>query len=212
MRQLQQRLRANLPPQALELNDTFRKRALYNADIDILLKPHLRALQDLHKTYAKPKPGATHTVLMNTTEFLSCLQDAKLFDQNFTQFDAKLAFQQSLMNVADQNKRRLQTVTLTFTDFLEALARVSVSKKFPTEDMIAESESDNLLEYYAKMEAKKKKKKKGAKHISHSTGTMGLELPFFNTEMQEQQNAEPLYICLKKLMLMLNLSPPKVSG
>ena len=140
-----------LPPALLEPSDGFRRKHLYQTDVDKVLRRHDAPLRALHKSYAQPKPGATAIALLSAFEWLALLSDGGQLDDDDGEFGpagARVAFQRSLMNVADQSgRRKLQTVTLTYTDFLEALVRVAMAKRWPSDFDIDEAGHDSLLGY-----------------------------------------------------------------
>jgi hypothetical protein len=87
------------------------------------------------------------TVLMSMTEWVDLCRDGSIIDVDCRISDVRLAFQRSLMAVADQSKKNV-TSMLTFIDFLEAMTRVTMMKSFPTPDDLEEAFADDVLDFF----------------------------------------------------------------
>ena len=83
--------------------------------------------------FAAPKVGFSTQSLMTLEEWCKFMKVLDLFDEDFTQREAKLAFAWSQMAVADEVRRRIPFTCITFEDFMEALARVCDMKALPTD-------------------------------------------------------------------------------
>lgn len=65
--------------------------------------------------------------------------------QDFTRQEAVLAFTFSRMSVVDELKSYSTWITLSLTDFLEALARVATMISMPTEEDMEAMEAENAF-------------------------------------------------------------------
>ncbi len=77
-----------------------------------------------------------------------------LFDEDFTQREARLAFAWSQMAVADEVRRRIPFTCITFEDFLEALARVCDMKALPTDAQLQKMGTTSTAVFFQTLQNK----------------------------------------------------------
>eukprot|EP00946_MAST-07B_sp_MAST-7B-sp1_P005304 g5304.t1 len=129
----EQNIQANLGPEALHDSNDFRRERMYFEDVDKVYFKHIKKLRMIFDVFASPKVGFSQQSLMTLEEWCKFMKMLDLFDEDFTQREAKLAFAWSQMAVADEVRRRVPFTCITFEDFMEALARVCDMKALPTD-------------------------------------------------------------------------------
>ena len=129
----EQNIKANLGPEALHDSNDFRRERMYFEDVDKVYFKHIKKLKMIFDVFASPKVGFSQQSLMTLEEWCKFMKMLDLFDEDFTQREAKLAFAWSQMAVADEVRRRVPFTCITFEDFMEALARVCDMKALPTD-------------------------------------------------------------------------------
>ena len=102
---------------------------MYTEDTHRTLLPQYKLLRAIFERYAKPKPNSSGGVQMWISEWEKLVKDTNLADGALNQREIRLAFVRSKMIVSDEFS--LSWVACTFTDFLEALVRLSVTKLLP---------------------------------------------------------------------------------
>ncbi|KAH8076394.1 hypothetical protein JL721_393 [Aureococcus anophagefferens] len=114
----------NVTPESILDTDDFRRDRLYFEEVEDGFKPHLKPLRIVYDKYAmlKPDGGRPSFSLM---EWVTVLNDGRLIGDELTVREARLCFFWSRMVVADEVKSRHKFMTLSWVEFLEALARVS---------------------------------------------------------------------------------------
>ena len=118
-------------------SDEFRRDRLYNRETDRMLRTHLAPLKALYALYG-PSEGGKPTFNLGSLRRL-------LSDLAFLAWDihclslpmVRLAFFNSRMVVGDVIKQRHKFMTLSFIEFVEALARVADSMNVPTDEDLA---------------------------------------------------------------------------
>ena len=75
----------------------------------------------------------------------------RLYDSEFRPLQAAQAFARARMRTADEIKDRHKLLHLSFVDFLEALVRIAVMKRMPTDEMIARAGTKTVGEFFAKL-------------------------------------------------------------
>jgi hypothetical protein len=119
----------------------FEQRRLYKEDVDIAYKPHLKWLKKIHTEYSKnesryvikqidmKRPRMKQPYIM-LTEWVDLLDyyDLVLPDANFSYQEASYCFFWGKMRVSDELRRRIEWTSMTYMDFLEALARVGADE------------------------------------------------------------------------------------
>lgn len=107
----------------------WREERFWNEQCDICLKNYLQVIKDIYKKYsgATAKPGEKN--FMSLGELHQFCNDSKIFDDNFVDRDANLAFNLSMMTQVDElNFDRV--FQMSFVEFLEALARIAEKASF----------------------------------------------------------------------------------
>ncbi|GFH24772.1 uncharacterized protein HaLaN_22626, partial [Haematococcus lacustris] len=114
---------------ARHVSNDFRLNRLYTEEVDLLLKHHQVLLKALYSRYRlKPVGGGLRSKQVRLEGWLQLCNDAHLVDSGFTLQDAALCFLWSRMYVLDEVKDYQRYSSVTFVDFLEALARVADMK------------------------------------------------------------------------------------
>lgn len=129
--------------------DTFRNNSIYNEDVERALSPHLTILQEIYKAY---NPTTTIKRRMNVSDMLKLFGDAGFFDEEFTRNEAKLTFVFSQMKTAEWTRHASNYSSLSFADFLEALCRVSIVKRWPNEKAASCLPVDRVIDLYDTLE------------------------------------------------------------
>ena len=140
--------------------------------VDRAFQPHMPIIRLLHKKYCKFKSSVQQPKVarMNLQEWIGMLADANMFNdvrgvsndtaselgltllsQDFTRKEAKIAFVYSKMNVVDELKHYGAWTTLSVTDMLEALARVSEMVSMPTAADLARVHVKDAFQYFKKV-------------------------------------------------------------
>jgi|TARA_B110000091_G_scaffold157624_1_gene167970 hypothetical protein len=141
-------------PEAVHDSNDFRKSRLYFEDLDLVYKANRRKLEMIFDVFAKPKVGFSKDKLMTLKEWSTFMKCVDLYDEDFTQREAKLAFAWSQMAVADEVRRRIPFTCITFEDFLEAMARVCDMKALPTNNELREAGCTSTSEFFKKLSLK----------------------------------------------------------
>ena len=141
---------ANVPPETVLDADDFRRDRLYFEEVEVGFRPHLKALRIVYDKYAMLKPdGGKPTFSLN--EWITVLNDGRLIGDELTMREARLCFFWSRMVVADEVKNRHKLFTLSWVEFLEALARIADMINLPTDAMLAEAGAENMVDYEFKV-------------------------------------------------------------
>ncbi len=113
------------------------QRRLYKEDVDDAFKPHLIWLTKIHMQYSKndtrytikqldmKRPRLKQPYLL-LEEWIAIADYYELIkpDPHFSYQEASFCFFWSKMRVSDEIRRRIEWTSITFMDFVEALARV----------------------------------------------------------------------------------------
>ncbi|KAH8062636.1 hypothetical protein JL722_3563 [Aureococcus anophagefferens] len=141
----------NVTPESILDTDDFRRDRLYFEEVEDGFKPHLKPLRIVYDKYAmlKPDGGRPSFSLM---EWVTVLNDGRLIGDELTVREARLCFFWSRMVVADEVKSRHKFMTLSWVEFLEALARVADMTNVPTDEMVADCGAINMIDYEFKVQ------------------------------------------------------------
>lgn len=138
----------NVVPAAQVVSNTFRTERLYTEEVDTLLKKHQVILKALYSRYRlKPQGGGLRTKVLKLEGWQQLMQDAHMVDSNLTIQDSELALLWARMYVIDEIKDYARYTSLTFIDFLEALARISDMKSVPPAADLAAAGYPTTLEW-----------------------------------------------------------------
>ncbi len=123
---------AHLGPAAIHDSNEFRKDRLYLREVDKILTAAAPRLRRVYSAFGKHDELGEGT-RMTMNEWLSFVEAAGLLGEDFELREAKLAFAWAQMAVVDEVGNRARFVSLSFYDFLEAVARVCDLKALPTD-------------------------------------------------------------------------------
>ena len=84
-------------------------------------------------------------------EWASFVGDVRLVSEDLTMRELRLAFWWSRMVVVDEVKSRLKFTTLTWTQFVEALARVADMMSVPTDADLASIGAGDIMSFEEKL-------------------------------------------------------------
>lgn len=116
--------------------------------VDMVLKRHSVLLKALYSRYRlKPTGGGLRPKVLKLDGWLQLLTDAHVVDSQFTLQDGTLSFLWARMFVIDEIKDYSRYTCLSFTDFLEAIARVADYKALPAASDLEQAGYDNILEW-----------------------------------------------------------------
>jgi len=145
--------------QALHDSDDFRRKRLYKRDVHEVLSKYrasLNAIFDYYSAGADSHVITTEGKVMSQDEWDAFLADAGLVGvdhgstSELTKEASELAFVWSQTFVTDEIKRREKMIHLTFTDFLEALARLCTFKPLPTSELLGAMGVFSCATYFEK--------------------------------------------------------------
>ena len=126
-----------LPKVATFDRDDFRRDRLYNRETDRMLRTHLAPLKALYALYGPSEGGKPTFNLGSLRRLLSDLAFLAWDIHCLSLPKVRLAFFNSRMVVVDEIKQRHKFMTLSFIEFVEALARVADSMNVPTDEDLA---------------------------------------------------------------------------
>ena len=127
-------IQKHLGPQAICDSNDFRRYRLYNPKVDHILCEHLHMLRGIFDAFASPiehKGGSTR-MRMGISGWGQFVTAAGLMGDDFDEKEAKLAFAWCQMAVSNEVQPRSVFISISFEDFLEALARICDLKALPT--------------------------------------------------------------------------------
>mmetsp|Transcript_4830 Transcript_4830/g.9702 ORF Transcript_4830/g.9702 Transcript_4830/m.9702 type:complete len:1770 (-) Transcript_4830:83-5392(-) len=157
-------LAPHIPPMGKVDSDDFRRDRLYNEDAEAVFLNHKRVLKMVYKKY-KDMLKVAGTPLFSIPEWMLMLKDSGLVgdkdDGDFTAREAMLCFFKSRMCVIDEVKSRHKYISLTYTDFLEALGRVADVVSIPTNEDMAILGAKNMCDYKEKLRTLAASKQEG---------------------------------------------------
>ena len=150
-----------LPPQATQSSNAFRKRFCYIEKTSLILEANAPSLKALYDLYADVSHNVGDSMrdndAMSIGEWLAFLKHTGLIESG--QISIPMAKQIFLWSrLRSLSKRSLdaeiQLRHLTFTDFLEALVRLSMNCALPTDDDIEETGASDAGEFLLAMRSK----------------------------------------------------------
>lgn len=178
----------------------FRETRLYTREVNAFFEKHLSALHKLFSRYCPLAVGSSDKMTRLPMEgWIQMLSDCGMMDASFTNREARLAFSWSRMAYPDELKRRQQAITLTKTDFLEAIARVAEMKWLPTDDQMQDAgimngdvyvffRDGHHLEALARTMAADEARKEEARERWHSVKHLSLMSGAFGVTQQRLSN------------------------
>ena len=138
--------------------DDFRRSRFYLESTETVVNSNIDIFSVLYAKYKHHK-SVGGLSLFSLPQWMQFLKDVGLIgsdDGDFTTREAMLAFFNSRMIVVDEVKSRNKFISLTFLDFLEAVARIADMISIPTDEDIASLEEGgygevrNMFEYRVK--------------------------------------------------------------
>ena len=156
-------LAPNIPPMGKVDSDDFRRDRLYNEGSEAVFINHKRVLKMVYKKY-KDMLKVAGTPLFSIPEWMLFLKDSGLVgedDGDFTAREAMLCFFKSRMCVVDEVKSRHKYISLTYTDFLEALGRAADVVSIPTNEDMTLLGAENMCDYKEKLKTLAASKQEG---------------------------------------------------
>ena len=154
----------HIPPMGKVDSDDFRRDRLYNEGSETVFTSHKRVLKLVYKKY-KDMLKVAGTPLFSIPEWMLLLKESGLVgdkdDGDFTAREAMLCFFKSRMCVVDEVKSRHKYISLTYTDFLEALGRVADVVSIPTNEDMEVLGAQNMCDYREKIRALSASKQEG---------------------------------------------------
>ena len=140
------------PEVAVSCNE-FRQDRLYIEEIDGVYKPKLELLRAIYKRYVLRLPNGKRPKLMRPEGWQALCDHCHFISDDFTIRDVNLAFLRAQMNVADEIGDRTRFESMTFMDFLEALARVADQLILPTDAQVEAMGLKSALQWALQVEA-----------------------------------------------------------
>jgi hypothetical protein len=133
--------------------DSFRRRELYCEEVDSVLSRRLRFLKELFLQFAgTSKDSARHGGLrgrrLTHHEWQELLASVGVFNPLFTLRESANIFRSSSLDVADEVADWRMLVSLTFVDFLEAIARLATLMVIPSRPELEVIGADCIEDYY----------------------------------------------------------------
>lgn len=103
---------------------TFRDEKYWCEDTDDVMKRHKSILEQVYAKYSNKKVRPGDKKFMCLEELIDLCKHANLFDENFVERDACLAFNWAMMTQMDEiNSERI--FKMSFVEFLEAVGRIA---------------------------------------------------------------------------------------
>lgn len=143
---------ANLPPVAAELSDEFRNTRLYNSDVDQAFTPHMPLLKMIYKRYLWRAQSGRRPKLMGLEHWSKIMDDCHMINAEFTTRESKLCYLRAKMVTVDEIADRVRNESLTFIEFLEALARVAEYNWYPSDEELHQMRYPNRLDFVKAVE------------------------------------------------------------
>ena len=140
----------NVSPETLLRTDDFRRERLYFEEVERGFAPHLKPLRIVYDKYSMMRPDGGKPSF-SLVEWTTVLNDGRLIGDELTMREARLCFWWSKMVVADEVRSRHKFLTLSWVEFLEALARIADMINLPTDAMLAEAGATDLIDYEFKV-------------------------------------------------------------
>jgi hypothetical protein len=125
------KLRSNLPEEALEDDDWYRKNRLYTFGVDAVLEKYKNLIYAIHVVYPvsnhkmRSKKAELKLELFGLDDLERLLTDSGMYQNGIMRSDAKAAFLKGRMQVTDEVVHRQKDSSISLVDFYEVLARLS---------------------------------------------------------------------------------------
>jgi len=144
----------NLPGEAAQNSNLWRKKFPYTEHVDLVLRRHIDSLSNLYSRYAELEQDNQNRLISDRTmsigEWLGFVSHLGFLKNGFiTQHEARLIFMWSRVRALDGYsevaERKLRN--LAFHDFVEAIVRLSLMVPLPTDKEIKEVTARDAGEY-----------------------------------------------------------------
>ena len=109
-------------------------------------KPHVRYLRLVYAKYSELNPEGGRNQF-GLAEWTQLIKDCRLLSEDLTTREMRLAFWRCRMVVIDEVRKRREFMTLSWTEFLEALARMALMMTLPSQEDLDELGAENVLAY-----------------------------------------------------------------
>jgi hypothetical protein len=131
-------------------HNVYRRERLYCKEVDDVLHDHFQILSKIFQRYAPPSlakgsPPQTDGPMI-PEEWAALLRDVVWTDENFTNDRQSLVFLWAQMSVSDETKTQ-KYMTMTYTDFMEAICRTADTRWLPNQSLLEESGCANAIEF-----------------------------------------------------------------
>jgi hypothetical protein len=143
---------ANLPPVAAEMSDDFRRNRLYFDSVDQAFAPHMPLLKMVYKRYLWRADTGRRPKLMKLEHWSKIMDDCHMINAEFTTRESKLCYLRAKMVTVDEIGSAVCNESITFTEFLEALARLAEYNWYPSDDELREMRYANRLDFVKAVE------------------------------------------------------------
>ena len=110
----------------------FRRERLYCEEIDLVLRRHEKMMRSAYNYYS----SLNHERVMNLEMFLEMMDDTKMIGSeiwDLSERECRIAYFSSQNVIVDELKSHKKLVTMTFIEFMEALAWLADLTPIPTE-------------------------------------------------------------------------------
>ncbi len=103
---------------------TWREEKYWREETDDVIKKHKSILEQVYAKYSNKKVRPGEKKFMCLEELIDLCKHANLFDENFVERDACIAFNLAMMTNMDEiNSERI--FKMSFVEFLEAIGRIA---------------------------------------------------------------------------------------
>ncbi|GMH74688.1 hypothetical protein TL16_g06530 [Triparma laevis f. inornata] len=122
-------MRANMPPEAIEDDDVYRRTRLYTFAVNDVLEKYKSLLYACHVVYPvsnhkmRTKKAELKLELFGLDDWDRLMSDSQMYQNGLNRSDSKAAFMKARMQVTDEIVHRQKDTSLNLTDFYEALCR-----------------------------------------------------------------------------------------
>ncbi|GMI01967.1 hypothetical protein TrST_g6106 [Triparma strigata] len=122
-------MRSNLPTEAIEDDDDYRRKRLYTFGVNDVLEKYKSTLYACHVVYPvsnhkmRTKKAELKLELFGLDDWERLMSDSEMYQNGLNRSDSKAAFMKARMQVTDEITHRQKDTSLSLVDFYEALCR-----------------------------------------------------------------------------------------
>lgn len=142
----------NVPEEMRVDPDEFRRDFLYHQKVAWMFETNERTIKQLYADSASTK--VSKSLGVGVTDWCNLLQRTHLYTRSFTRDMARMIFKWSKPRVVDELHYRQAQAVLSYTDFLEALARTADLLNIPTRGSLLRAGVLSVREWNRQAEAK----------------------------------------------------------